>query len=381
MNPLVLLGLLVLSVEGVPQWGRAYATPDKPAADVNPFSLPQNTFGLGSLAAPSLNLLPTWSEKDLDMSHHFLALLPDFSSAIDGLSTKSNGGQFRPSQMINVFYPIIRDAYMLLSQGQKRNLTKDEESNLDLAETIMKLTASVTDDMVGAALDTDIERSVRSYLELTRPIVEAWAKRRHRPLTREEKTFMYYFENGYEFFFEILNDFKGDNSRNHIMKTNSKIANYFLTQRAEAEGRGLSPGERKLVGEIEKQIVTNFEIMEGFATFNNSQQVIDTISKLTKYILESNAYMELPRRYHLDHKETSLLRTTKKAMTEFDAMLNEIDLSGMNYDRFNEFKNTNNKMWLDQATKEGRQLTDKEKEYLKFSDGVSGMAQILYVRY
>ncbi|CAL4085199.1 unnamed protein product [Meganyctiphanes norvegica] len=377
MKQLVLLGLFALSVEGNPPQGRALISTYQGDAGVNSFNLAQDKFILGSLGAP--NLLPTWSANDLDMSHHFLALLPDFSSSIDGLS--SSGGMFRPSQMIKVFYPILRDAYMLLANGQSRNLTKDEEANLDLAETIMTLSVGVVDDMIGAAFDTDVEKSVKSFLDITRPIVEAWAERRHRSLTREEKNFLYYFENGYEFFFEIMKDFKRDNSRENMIKTNSKIADYFLTQRAVGEGRSMSPEERKLITEIEKQIFVNFEIMEGFAKFNNSQQVIDTIVLLTKYIFENNAYMELPRRYHLDHKETALIATAKKAMTEVDSMLNEIELSGLSYDRFHELGATTRKMWEDQAKQGGKGLTEKEREYLKFSDGVAKLANILYVRY
>jgi len=377
MKALVFLCLLVLSVESIPQLGRALVSPPS-TADSNPFTInSQDGYELGLLGAAA-TLTKPWSKESLDMSHHFLALLPDFSSAIDGLS--ADGGLFRPSQMISTFTPIIRDAYMLLAEAQKRNITKEEEANLDLAETIMKLTVGVTDEMIASNLDTDVERSVRSYLDITRPIVEAWAKRRHRPLTREEKKFLHYFESGYQFFFDIANDFK-DNSRVNMIKTNSKIAEFFLKQRAEAEGRGISPGEKKLITEIEKQIFTNFEIMEGFSNFNNTQQVIDTIVLLTKYIMETNAFMELPRRYHLDHKENSLISTTKKAMQEVDSMLNEIDLSGLSYERFSELAATSRKMWDNQMKKEGRQLTEKEKEYLQFSDGVANLARSLYVRY
>merc|ERR1711970_651705 len=176
------------------------------------------------------------------------------------------------------------------------------------------MSIGVMDDLISSSYNTDVQSSVYSLLNITRPIVEAYARREERPVTQEETVFLYYFENSFKFTVEIIDEFSKVSTPEQFVKASSEVAKFFLSSRANAEGRKLSTSETNLIKGIEGEVLTNINIMRGFANYTNTDGLIKTFVDLVEYIMLHNAKRELPKRPALSFKERQLLKTIESAL-------------------------------------------------------------------
>ncbi|CAL4246557.1 unnamed protein product [Meganyctiphanes norvegica] len=331
---------------------------------------------IGSFELGTLGTLTFDDQSIPTISDNFMNLLPKFRVAIDGLNTKESLS--RPSEMMQAFFPMIRQVMEAIATTSNRSLTTEEESNLDLTETVMSMSVGVMDDLMSSAYATDVKKAIFSILNMTRPIVEAWAKREERPVTQEETVFLYYFENSFKYTIDTIEEFAKVSTPESFVKASSEVAKFFLSSRANAEGRKISSGETALIKTIEDEVLTNINIMRGFSNFTNTDELIDAFMLLVEYIMDHNANRELPKRTVLNFQEKQLLKSIETALQEGASLLNDLHDGLLSVTKITNLNKETRRLWEEEAKLEERELTVKELEYLDFMDKILATVKLMY---
>lgn len=311
------------------------------------------------------------------LSSHILDLLPEFASAINGLTAKD--GLSRPAEMIATFFPIIRKAMEAQAISKERSMSPKEEGDLELTEKIITLSVGVMDELMATPITKDAGAAINSLMKISRPIMEANAKREGRRLTTKEKTFLYYFESGYTFTIEALNAFKKDFTPDNMIDASGKVAEYIMAARAKAEGRELSWEEKDIVKDYKKQLIEVLQITKGFGgVLKSTDEMVANFMRLMRFVMTSNAKAELPKRWALTWEEEKLLKTTEASLKQTDSLLRDLNSGSISKNELDVFGKNTRALWEARATVEGRELTKDEAEYLRFTDRVTGLAKLLY---
>ncbi|CAL4174121.1 unnamed protein product, partial [Meganyctiphanes norvegica] len=285
------------------------------------------------------------TSSDNSLSSHLLDLLPEFADAINGITAK--GGLGKPAEMIATFFPIIRKAMEAQAAAGQRSMSKKEEGDLELTETVITLCVGVMDELMTSSFKNakDVGKAITSLLRISRPIVEENAKREGRQLTTKEKTFLYYFESGYQFSIEAMEAFAKDFSPENMIEASGKVAEYIMEARAKSEGRELSWEEKDTIKDYKKQIIEVSHITKGFSGFNTTDKFIANFMRLMRFVMVSNAKAELPKRWALTWEEEKLLKTTEASLKQTDRLITDINRGSITTQELDSFGKNTRKMW------------------------------------
>jgi len=316
------------------------------------------------------------SLSDNSLSSHMFDLLPEFAGAINKLASQK--GLSRPGDMIAMFFPIVRKAMEAQAAAQQRSMSKEEEGDLELTESVIVLSVGVMDELMSTSFNKDIGKVINSMLRISRPIVEENAKREGRPLTTKEKTFLYYFESGYKFTIEAMDSFSKNFSPENMIDAAGKVAEYIMDARAKAEGRELSWEEKDTIKDYKKQLIEVMHITEGFSGFNSTDEFIGNFMRLMRFVMTANAKAELPQRWSLTWEEEKLLKITEVSLKETNRLITDLNRGSITPQELDSFGKNTRKMWQARAKVEGRDLSKDEEQYLQFTERVTSLAKLLY---
>lgn len=321
----------------------------------------------------------TRSEDEVDdnsLSSHLLDLLPEFSTAVDGLA--SIPGSMQPLDMISTFFPIIHKALEAQAAGTNQLLTEEDEADMAMTITVIDLSVRSISQLMSPKHSADIGNMITSLLSISRPIMEANAKRERRPMTKVEKTFLFYFENGFNFFIESMKDFTKEITPENMVKASSKVASYVLGARAREEGRQISYEEKESIKDAENQIITTIDIMRGFYGNPAIEDLTATFMRLMNFIMNSKARSELPRRWALSWQEKLLINRTDTTLRNLGSLISNIHDSSATSEELAGFGSITMNIWEAQVKKEERKLAPEEIRYLQFTNKIINLPKSIY---
>ncbi|CAL4089120.1 unnamed protein product, partial [Meganyctiphanes norvegica] len=321
-------------------------------------------------------IIPQDGVEDNSLSSHLLDLLPEFSTAIDDLASKP--GNLQPLEMIFTLFPIIHKAMEAQVNGTNQPLSDEDEANMAMTITVIELSVKSMGELMSPKHSSDVGNVITSLLDMSGPIVEANAKREGRPMKKVEKEFLYYFENGFKFFIESMNDFTKEITPENMVKASSKVSSYVLGARAKAEGRQISYEEKEAIKHAEDQIITTIDIMRGFYGNPGIKDLTDTFMQLMNFIMNSKARSELPRRWALTWQEKQMINRTDTALRNLASLISDIHASSTTSEEMADFGQSTVTLWEAQVEKEERELAPEEIRYLQFTNRIINLPKSIY---
>jgi len=293
---------------------------------------------------------------DDDFSAIMLDLLPEFTGVLKKFGG-SKGAQLSPTDMVSVFFPIVRKAFEAKAKSEGRTLKKEEERAISLTETATTLSTRVIEGLSVNSSPTDI---IYDVMSVTRPIMEANAASEDRKLTQDENQQISLLEGSIASTIKTMEDMTKDNSTTGIIASNIRLAQDIMELQAKAENRHLSWEEQKSLNQVASAIQTGNEIMNDFSGFgSNVAEMVPTFMRLTRFLYDQRALNESRVVSWEEEKE---LRFTKSTLTNSLGFIQEIITNSASEDSLKKFMTTTRKMFEQEALIKGRSSLDSDLE-------------------